>query len=125
MRLPICRCPSLLPIDAVVYVGHRPQDSRDGYVMTPVSPHRLTVITQFISSTTVWMYIQVTTVINAFGVGSLRALAGLGETVGKADDAAKLLVCVVHVHLNCKNNVINPGVTHLVHCKHDRVYDGQ
>ena len=43
---------------------------------------------------------DVTTVINAFGVASLRALAGLGETVGKSDDAAKLLVsCHVHVRL--------------------------
>ena len=46
-----------------------PQNSRDGYDMTPI-----------------------TTVINAFAVGSLRALAEVGDAIGRADDANKLRV---------------------------------
>jgi len=46
-----------------------PEDSRDGYVMT-----------------------NVTTVINAFAVGGLRALAQLAPVIDRAGDAQQLMV---------------------------------
>ena len=73
-----------------------PQDSRDGYDMTPV-----------------------TTVVNAFAAGSLRALAEVGRAAGRNNEADKLEVGTVPIPNTCffwQHNEVHPRNYPLTSC---------